>query len=122
MTANPAAANDPALSIMQRLERVVADRLRDKPGDSYIVSLLAQGDHALASKLVEESYELVAAAGEDELDRHRMIVHEAADLLFHVLVFLGVHGVTWDEIERELQLRFGVSGLSEKRARTESPS
>ena len=45
------------------------------------------------------------------------IIHEAADLLFHLLVTLGYHDISPREIHHELARRFGQSGLIEKASR-----
>ena len=39
------------------------------------------------------------------------IIYETADLLFHTLLVLGYHGVTLNEVYRELGTRFGKSGI-----------
>jgi len=43
--------------------------------------------------------------------------HEAADLLFHMLVGLEAAGVSADAVFGELRRRFGTSGIDEKAAR-----
>ena len=45
------------------------------------------------------------------------IVYEAADLCFHSLVALALHGVHPDRIKAELARRFGLSGIEEKNSR-----
>lgn len=42
------------------------------------------------------------------------LVHEAADLLYHLWVLLAKHGITLNQVRRELDRRAGVSGLDEK--------
>ena len=44
-------------------------------------------------------------------------MHEAADLVYHLLVLLAWRGVGLDEVEAELARRFGISGLEEKASR-----
>ena len=69
------------------------------------------------AKVTEEADELVrAAAGEDD----DLVVAEAADLVYHMLVLLACRDVPLAAIEEELAQRFGVSGLVEKAARTSS--
>ena len=48
------------------------------------------------------------------------IVHEAADLLFHLLVLLGYYDIPWEAVCGELRRRFGTSGLEEKNSRDPS--
>jgi phosphoribosyl-ATP pyrophosphohydrolase len=45
------------------------------------------------------------------------IVHEIADLWFHCLVLLARHGLSPDDVLRELARRHGTSGLAEKASR-----
>jgi phosphoribosyl-ATP pyrophosphohydrolase len=44
-------------------------------------------------------------------------VHEAADLIFHVMVGLTARRIGFERIEAELARRFGTSGHVEKAAR-----
>ena len=70
----------------------------------------------MSEKIVEEAGELSIELARSTPDRER-IVAEAADLLFHTLIGLAVHGVTLEEVERELARRAGTSGLDEKAGR-----
>jgi len=45
------------------------------------------------------------------------IIHEVADLWFHLLVLLRHEDIEIQEIESELAKRFGVSGHDEKASR-----
>ena len=45
------------------------------------------------------------------------VVHETADLLFHVMVGLVARDIPVADVWRELGRRFGVSGHDEKAAR-----
>ncbi len=110
-------------SIIARLAAVIAERDRQRPAGSYTVELLEGGHPVLASKLIEEAYELVNAGAEAEENPSAAqdVAHEAADVLFHLLVFLQAQGIEWRMVERELTDRFGVSGLTEKAARPQDP-
>jgi phosphoribosyl-ATP pyrophosphohydrolase len=105
--------------ILADLERTVASR-RDEgsPRPSYVVGLLRAGPPAIHAKLREELEELIVATtpGADPPAR-AAVVHEAADLVFHLLVLLGGERVAWAEVEAELARRSGVGGLEEKAAR-----
>ncbi len=104
----------PAADVIERLEQVIAGRLRERPAGSYVTRLLDGGEPAIAAKIREESGELCAARGPAES------VHEAADVLFHVLVLLGLRGVEFAAVCAELERRFGTGGLAEKAARSRS--
>ena len=45
------------------------------------------------------------------------VVYETADLWFHCLILLAHHGLTPDDVLRELERREGVSGIVEKASR-----
>ena len=100
------------VDVLERLERVLQARVRERPEGSYVVRLLAGGESALAAKLREEAEELIAAHAV-----RRETVYEAADLLFHMLVLLAARDVELAAVCRELERRFGVGGLAEKAAR-----
>jgi phosphoribosyl-ATP pyrophosphohydrolase/phosphoribosyl-AMP cyclohydrolase len=88
--------------VLAELERVIAQRLRERPDGSYTAKLAAKGlDHAL-KKVGEEATELVLAA-KGETDAR--VAEEAADLLFHVLVALGQRGVRLADVLGVLERR-----------------
>ena len=45
------------------------------------------------------------------------LIHEAADLVYHLFVMLGFRDIKLAEVEAELARRFGISGLDEKAVR-----
>jgi phosphoribosyl-ATP pyrophosphohydrolase len=105
-------------SILAALEAVIAERKGRAPGSrSYVSSLLEKGVAAIGSKIHEEAAEVVEAAGEAGDGGQSHLVHEAADLVFHLLVLLGARGVAWSAVEAELSRRFGISGIDEKESR-----
>lgn len=103
---------------LARLERTIAERRLADPVESYVAALFARGLPRMAQKLGEEAIEaVVAALGGDA----RALTGEAADLLFHLLVLLAAGGVAFADVLAELDRREGLSGLSEKAARTDAP-
>ena len=102
------------VTAIERLERTIAERKSSTAENSYTKSLLDAGVEKIASKIEEESGELIAELRGDEEDK---IVHEAADLVFHMMVGLAAKGVAvrrvWDELDR----RSGKSGHVEKAER-----
>jgi phosphoribosyl-ATP pyrophosphohydrolase len=66
---------------------------------------------------MEEAAEVVAAASESGEVGQTHLVHEAADLVYHLMVLLAERGVGWQQIGEELARRFGISGLEEKASR-----
>lgn len=108
--------NGAAAAIIETLYKVMCQR-RDSasPEKSYTRSLLDKGYPKIEEKIREESGELleVLAAGDAS-----KVVHETADLLFHVLVGLCARGIEPASLWNELGRRFGVGGHVEKAART----
>jgi phosphoribosyl-ATP pyrophosphohydrolase len=105
-------------SVVSDLMAVIAERKSRPPADrSYVVSLLQAGDPKILGKIAEEAAEVVAAAAEPGDEGRAHLVREAADLVFHALVLLGRHDVSWPAVEAELGRRFGISGVVEKESR-----
>jgi phosphoribosyl-AMP cyclohydrolase / phosphoribosyl-ATP pyrophosphohydrolase len=103
------------LPILPRLQQVLEARRDSATGDkSYTRSLLDAGMMKILEKLAEEHVELVAEllAGDDT-----KVIHETADLLFHVMVGLVARGLSIDAVLAELARRFGTSGHTEKASR-----
>lgn len=105
-------------SILPELAAVVQQRFDERPAASYTTSLFEAGHATIAAKIVEEAYELVSAAADDEAPNGHAVAHEAADLVYHLLVLVTAAGISWGDVERELLSRFGISGLTEKARRT----
>ncbi len=104
-------------SILDRLMSVIEDRKQNPPPRSYTTTLFAGGTAKIGQKINEEAAEVVEAATEEGVDGHAHLVHEAADLIYHLLVMLAHRNVSLAEVEDELAGRFGVSGIDEKEAR-----
>lgn len=92
----------------------IEDRRRNPPERSYTTTLLAGGVDKIGAKIAEEAAEVVEAARDSEREH---LIHEAADLIYHVFVMLGHREIGLAEVEAELARRFGVSGLDEKASR-----
>lgn len=100
--------------VLRQLAAVLEQRKSQDPGQSYVASLYHKGLDTMLKKIGEEATELVIAGkGGDK----QQIVYEAADLWFHALVLLAHQGLGPDDVLRELQRRFGLSGLEEKAGR-----
>jgi phosphoribosyl-AMP cyclohydrolase / phosphoribosyl-ATP pyrophosphohydrolase len=100
--------------VMQRVYETILARKRQATSDSYVASLFAGGQDRILKKVTEEAGEMLLAS---KGGKREEVVHEAADLLFHVLVTLGFHDISPSEVHHELARRFGQSGLEEKAAR-----
>lgn len=96
----------PQLAFLAGLERLVARRDEERPGDSYTTRLLEAGIKRIAQKVGEEGVEtaLAAVAGERE-----ELAGEAADLLYHLLVLLRAGGLRLADVVEILQARHGIA-------------
>ncbi len=105
-----------AYGIVDKLYHVIQERKKADPKSSYVASLFHKGENSLLKKVVEEAGEFCFAVKDAD---EREIVYEAADLAFHVLVALAKYNIDPDRIEQELARRFGLSGIEEKRSRSD---
>ena len=101
--------------IVGRLAQILAARRDSATGDkSYTRSLLDAGMPKILAKIAEESGELAAELPDGDDDK---VVHETADLLFHVMVGLTARRIPIERVFAELARRFGTSGHVEKASR-----
>lgn len=108
-------------SILEQLMQVIAERKARMPEKSYTTQLLRGGTAKIGEKVREEAAEVVQAAEEPGDEGRRHLVHEAADLVYHLWVLLGYRDIPLAELEAELARRFGISGLDEKASRPPKP-
>lgn len=101
-------------SVLTRLMEVILSRKLQRPDESYTTRLFDGGLETIAAKVTEEAEELARAA-EGQVSTE--VIHEAADLLYHMLVLLAHCEVGLEDVEEELARRFGTSGLDEKASR-----
>jgi len=100
-------------SIVDVLYHIILERKNDSSKKSWTKKLL-NDKKLLLSKIQEEADELcIAIDKEDE----SQVIYEAADLLYHSLVGLGLREVSPDRVKQELKRRFGISGIEEKESR-----
>ncbi len=109
-------------NIINQLYDVLLERKNAAPEDSYVSSLYAKGSKKIASKIEEESGEMIAEAllldsDANNEDLRKTLTSESADLLFHMLVMLAHHNIHPDDVLAVLEKRFGTSGHEEKASR-----
>lgn len=100
---------------LRELAAILEARKQADPDRSYVARLYARGLDAILKKVGEEAAETLLAAKNDDPDH---LVRETADLWFHTLVMLAHQGLGPDAVLNELRRRLGISGLTEKAART----
>ena len=91
-------------AVLAELFEVVESRKAELPEASYTASLFTheKGENAVLEKLGEETTELVLAAKDDD---EAELVHEAADIVYHLLVLLSMKDVELAELRAELRER-----------------
>jgi len=85
-------------TVLDELGDVVRDRAGRSQDDSYVAGLLAD-ERRLRQKVGEEAVEVALEADDEAL------THEAADLVFHLLVLLFARERPWSDVLRELERR-----------------
>ena len=100
--------------IIEELQKILNSRKSEMPENSYVSLLFQKGNSEINSKIIEEANEYVEAVNSNNKSE---IIHEAADLWFHNLVSLTLNDIQVSDILEELNRRFGVSGLEEKKSR-----
>jgi phosphoribosyl-ATP pyrophosphohydrolase len=109
---------DESATTLGRLVAVIRDRKFHPPERSYTTTLFQGGVERIGAKITEEAAELVEAAAEPDEPGRQHVIHESADLVYHLLVLLRYRDVEWSEVEAELGRRLGISGLDEKESRS----
>jgi len=88
--------------MLERLFEVIKERVRNPTEKSYVSGLTAKGEDATLQKIGEEAVEIILAAKEDDT---REVTHEAADVLFHIMVLFAQKGIDLGNIFEELERR-----------------
>ena len=87
------------LKILEDLIVLARERKKNPIGGSYTNKLL-ENKNLAKDKVLEEVNELIEAVEENSNK-----IHEAADVLYHLIVYLEANGVKIEEIMEELSAR-----------------
>ncbi len=101
--------------IVDRVYHIILERKKADSEKSYVASLFKKGENSILKKVVEEAGEFCFAVKDNN---EKEIIYEACDLLFHSLVALGYKEISPDRVKQELERRFGISGIEEKKSRS----
>lgn len=105
--------------VLALLTQVLEQRKSADAGESYVASLHKKGLNKILEKVGEESIETILAAKDAaHSGKTDEVIYETADLWFHTLVMLSHLNLSVDDILKELERRFDLSGLAEKASRT----
>ena len=90
--------------VLDELFAVIESRKEQLPEDSYTASLMSheRGQNAVLEKVGEESTEFVLAAKDGN---NEAIAHEAADIVYHLLVVLAMQEMSVTDLRAELAER-----------------
>ena len=97
---------------LKDLVKIIRNRKNKNEDKSYTSSLLSGGLSKCIDKMEEEFSELKEA-----LNNKSNIVHEAADIIYHLLVTLEVADIKLEDVLKELENRKKQSGIEEKNNR-----
>lgn len=93
------------------LDRLVAERERNRPPGSYTTRLFDSGVRRIAQKVGEEGVETaLAAVAQDDA----ALEGEVADLLYHVIVLLRARGLSLADVSHVLATRWARQADAER--------
>ena len=87
------------LSTLENLFKLARER-KERPIDGSYTNRLLSNKSLSKSKVLEEINELIEA-----VDKDTNKIHEAADLFYHLIIYLEAHNIKIDDIEEELEKR-----------------
>ena len=90
------------MSFLFELESLLQARKSDLPENSYTASLFKGGVDRILKKVGEEAGEVIIAAKNSDSSE---LIHEVADLLFHMQVLLVEKEIPLTAITEELEKR-----------------
>ena len=105
------------VEFLEKLYNIIEERKNAASENSYVRSLFSGGVRKINEKVLEESLELLEATLDESEEKREKVIHETADLWFHTIVLLSNEGIDIKEVIKELESRFGKSGILEKASR-----
>ncbi len=90
------------MEFLLKLEKLLEERKINLPNNSYTATLFKLGVDRILKKIAEESGEVLIAGKNDSREE---IIHEVADLIFHLQVLLVYKNISIQEIIEKLESR-----------------
>ncbi len=87
------------LKNLEDLIKTIRDRKNSSPDKSYTNKLLNDKNLSV-SKVKEEVAELIEA-----VEKNTNKVHESADVIYHLLVYLEANNIKIEDVMKELEMR-----------------
>ena len=87
------------LEDLEKLIKTIRERKNSSPDKSYTKKLL-NDKNLCVTKVKEEIGELIEA-----VEQNSNTIHEAADVIYHLMVYLEVNNIKAEDVMRELKNR-----------------
>ena len=87
------------LENLEQLIKIIRQRKNSSPGQSYTNKLLNDKNLSVA-KVKEEIGELI-----ESIEKNSNTIHEAADVIYHLMVYLEANNVKIEDVMTELKKR-----------------
>ena len=87
------------LKSLEELVNIIRERKKSSPEKSYTNKLL-NNKKMCVDKVKEEVVELI-----DSIEKNSNKIHEAADVLYHLMVLLEANGIKIEDVMNELKKR-----------------
>lgn len=91
------------MDFLWELQEILKERKKTQPPNSYTAELLAGDRDRILKKIAEEAGEVIIAAKNPQAPQE--LIHESADLLFHLLLLLVSTETDLKEVVSELEKR-----------------
>ncbi|WP_456473930.1 phosphoribosyl-ATP diphosphatase [Candidatus Pyrohabitans sp.] len=89
-------------NILDEVFEVIKQRKANPTPESYVASLIANGEDKILEKVGEEAIEVILASKSADKEE---LIYESADLIFHLMVLLASKGADMSQVYRELERR-----------------
>ena len=99
---------------LEQLIQKIQKQKNKNPKISYKASLIKKGKNFCIKKFMEEAKELATSA---KYSNKKNITHEAADLIYHILVLLEFKKNKMISVMKELKKKKKISGIQKKKKR-----
>ena len=99
--------------MLEDLIKIIRERKKNDTDKAYTNQLLSGGLEKCIDKMQEEFDELKDALNNNNSN----VVHETADVMYHLLVSLEAADIKFEDVLKELEKRKKQSGLEEKNIR-----
>ena len=99
--------------MLDNLIKIIREKKKSNINKSYTKQLISSGLEKCIEKLQEEFDELKYALNNDKSN----VIHETADVIYHLLVSLEVADIKFEDVLIELEKRKKKSGIEEKNSR-----